>query len=167
MTSRRRPARPVRAWIVAALLVASTDISQAQLTETARVTAPVTLTFNVVDPAGVTVASGGTFRVEFDQAVLRSGRAVRISVKADADLTSPGGPSIQAANLSWTASGALNGVAVNGTLSKTQYRTVFDGIVGATTGRVDITWSVDLAGRNVRAGIHTGQLRWRIETVTP
>ena len=79
----------------------------------------------------------------------------------------PAGGSIPASSLSWTTAAAVNGVGVNGTLSKSQYRTVFEGIAGVTNGRVDLTWSLDLGNRNVRAGTHTGQLRWRVETFNP
>ena len=156
------------ALLVAILaLLAPGSSGEAQVVESVRIAAPPMLTFDVPDVDVVTYASGGSFRVSFDQAVLRSGRAVRISVKGEGDLTSPGGPAIQAASLSWTTSSATNGVGINGTLSKTQYRPVFEGVAGVTTGQVDLTWSLDLGNRNVRAGIHTGQLRWRVETFSP
>ena len=151
---------------ILALLAPGTS-GEAQVVESVRIVAPALLTFNVPNVNVVTYASGGTFRVSFDQAVLRSGRVVRISVKSEGDLIAPGGPSIQAGNLSWTTAGALNGVGINGTLSKAQYRAVFEGVTGVTSGHVDLTWSLDLGNRNVRAGIHTGQLRWRIETIIP
>lgn len=151
--------------VVCALLVWRAE-GEAQV-ESVRITAPALLTFDVADAGLVTYASGGTFRVSFDQGVLRSGRAVRISVRADSDLAPPTGPPIQATSLSWTSAGAVNGVGVNGTLSKSQYRTVFEGLPGSTAGQVDLTWSLDLANRNARAGVHTGMLRWRIETFIP
>ena len=158
----------VPALLVAILvLLAPGSGGEAQVIESVRITAPALLTFDVPNVDVVTYANGGTFRVSFDQAVLRSGRAVRISVKAEGNLTSPGGPAIQATSFSWTTSGAANGVGINGTLSRTQYRAVFEGVPGVTTGQVDLTWSLDLTSRNVRAGIHTGQLRWRIETFNP
>ena len=148
------------------VLLAPGSMGEAQVVESVRVTAPSLLTFDVADVDVVTYASGGVFTVSFDQAVLRPGRGVRISVLG-MDLTPPSGAAIQASALSWTTSGAINGVGVNGTLSKSQYRTVFEGVPGVTTGRVDLTWSLDLGNRNVRAGTHTGQLRWRIETFIP
>jgi hypothetical protein len=156
------------AWLTVVLLaVAQGWIGEAQVIESVRITAPPLLTFDVADVDVITYASGGVFTVSFDQGVLRSGRAVRISVRAEGDLDSPGGPRIPAAALSWTTSGASNGIGVNGTLSKSQYRTVFEGVAGVTSGRVDVTWSLELGNRNVKAGVHTGQLRWRIETFNP
>ncbi len=155
-------------FVLVALVASLIARGEAQLVETLRITAPAMLTFDVPDVTQGTSATGGTFRVSFDQAVLRSGRAVRISVRAESDLATPGGgPRIQAASFSWTTSGVANGVGLNGTLSRNQYRTVFEGMPGATSGAVDLTWSLDLAGRNVRAGTHTGLLRWRIETFVP
>lgn len=139
---------------------------EAQVVESVRITAPPLLTFDVADVDAVTYASGGTFTVSFDQAVVRSGRGVRISVRGE-DLTPPSGAPIPASALSWTTAGAVNGVGANGTLSKNQYRVVFEGVAGVTSGRVDLTWSLDLGNRNVRAGTHTGQLRWRVETFNP
>ncbi len=148
------------------LMLAPRPIGEAQTVESVRILAPPLLTFDVADLDAVTFASGGTFTVAFDQAVVRPERGVRISVRGE-DLAPPAGASIPAASLSWTTSGAVNGVGVNGTLSKTQYRTVFEGFAGAASGRVDLTWSLDIGNRNIRAGTHTGQLRWRIETFNP
>ena len=148
------------------IMLAPGPIGEAQTVESVRISAPPLLTFDVADVDAVTFAAGGTFTVAFDQGVLRPGHGVRISVRGE-DLTPPSGASIPASSLSWTTSGALNGMGVNGTLSKTQYRTVFEGVAGAASGRIDITWSLDIGNRNVRAGTHTGQLRWRIETFNP
>ena len=154
-------------WLIAMLVMLSPPwTGEAQVVESIRITAPPLLTFDVADVDTVTYASGGTFTVSFDQAVVRAGRGVRISVRGE-DLTPPAGGSIPASALSWTAAGAVNGVGVNGTLSKNQYRIVFEGVAGVTSGRVDLTWSLDLGNRNVRAGTHTGQLRWRVETFNP
>lgn len=152
---------------VALIVLGPVRAGEAQVVESLRITAPALLTFDVTDIDVVTYATGGTFTVTFDQAVLRQGRAVRISVRGEGDLTPPSGAPITATSLSWTTSGATNGVGVNGTLSKAQYRTVFEGNPAATTGRVDITWTLDLGNRNVRAGTHTGLLRWRVETFVP
>jgi hypothetical protein len=156
------------ACLVAALLVLGPAwVGEAQVVESVRITAPPLLTFDVADVDVVTYASGGVFTVSFDQAVLRQGRAVRISVRGEGDLTPPAGAPVVVTSLSWTTSSASNGVGVNGTLSKSQYRTVFESLPGASAGRVDVTWSLDLGNRNVRAGTHTGLLRWRIETFLP
>ena len=153
--------------VAAIVLVGPAWVGEAQVVESVRMTAPPLLTFDVSDVDVITYANGGTFTVAFDQAVLRQGRGVRISVRAEADLTPPAGAPITVASLSWTTSGTMNGVGINGTLSKSQYRTVFESTPGAASGRVDITWSLDLGNRNVRAGTHTGQLRWRVETFIP
>ena len=154
-------------WMIAVLVMLSPAwTGEAQVVESVRITAPPLLTFDVADVDAVTYASGGTFTVSFDQAVVRSGRGVRISVRGE-DLTPPSGGPIPASALSWTTSGAVNGAGVNGTLSKNQYRTVFEGAAGVNNGRVDLTWSLDLGNGNVRAGTHSGQLSWRVETFNP
>jgi hypothetical protein len=157
-----------RGWRFAALisiLILCPTGRLAGQTETARVTAPSTLTFTVPD-VRVSTQATAPITISFDQAVLRSGRGVRISVKADGDLSPPGGPAIQASSLSWTTTGAVNGIGVNGTLSRNAYRTVFEGRAGAVSGQVTLTWSVVLS-KNNRAGTHQGSLRWLVETFVP
>ena len=60
-----------------------------------------------------------------------------------------------------------NGVGVNGVLSKTSYTVAFEGQPMATTGGVDIVWTLSAPGSAVRAGTHQATLRWKIEAVTP
>ena len=153
--------------VVALMVLGPAWTGEAQVVESVRITAPPVLTFDMPDVNILTDASGGTFTVAFDEAILRQGRGVRISVRAEGDLLPPAGAPITVASLSWTTSGTTNGVGINGTLSKSQYRPVFESTPGATSGRVNITWSLDLGNRNVRAGTHTGLLRWRVETFVP
>jgi hypothetical protein len=134
---------------------------------TARVFAPASVLFNVPD-VNVQTNAAGTVTVSFDTAILLLGQALRISVRADDDLTIAGGPAIPAANVFWTTSNAVNGIGFNGTLSRTVYTPVYESNIGAFTGRVDLAWKLSPPGAGVRrSGTRTAQLRWRFEAVTP
>ena len=137
------------------------------LPETVRITVPALVTFDVPNVTLSTDATSGVATVSFNLAVLNLGRGVRISVKADGDLTPPGGPAIPASNISWQTSNVSGGVGTNGVLSKTTYTQVFQGNVLTTSGRVDLTWRMSAPGTAVRAGTHQVLLRWRIESAVP
>ena len=132
----------------------------------ARVTTPPVVLFNVDDVSASTVSSSPT-TVSFDSAILGLGEAMRISVRADGDITMPGAVPIPSTSLTWTASNALRGTALNGTLSKTTYTPVFQGQVGATSGSIDLTWTISPSPFTVRAGTRQAALRWKFEAVTP
>ena len=138
-----------------------------QLPQTVRVTVPAMVAFSVTNVSVATLASTGATPVSFDLALLGLGRALRISVKADADLTPPSGTAIPASNVSWQTSNVTGGVGVNGVLSKTAYTQVYQGNVGALSGHVDLTWTLSPPGSAIRAGTHQGLLRWKFESVIP
>jgi hypothetical protein len=105
--------------------------------------------------------------VSFNQAILDPGRVLRISVKADGDSTPAVLGPILASSFSWTTSAVQNGIGLNGTLDKATYTPVFQGNVGAKTGRVDLSWRLAPQGPSVQAGTHQLTLRWKVESVTP
>jgi hypothetical protein len=121
----------------------------------------------VTNVSAATVATGGASIVSFDRARLKPGEALRISVKADGNLTGPGGPAIPASNISWTTSNVLNGIGINGTLSTATYTPVYESQVVATTGRVDLTWTLAAPGASILAGTHQALLRWKFEIIPP
>ena len=149
------------------LLLAAAEMSALaapQLGIGVRVTVPPSLVFQI--PNVQTATTAGPTTVTFDLVVLL-GQALRISVKADSDLTLPGGTTIAASDITWTASGAVNGVGMNGTLSKTTFTTVYQSQANATSGRVDLTWTLAAQGTSVNAGTRQAALRWKFEAVTP
>ena len=135
--------------------------------DTARVTVPAVLSFDVTDVLTSAVASPNPTRASFDTAVIPPTQAIRFSVRADGDLIGPGGSSIPASHLSWTTSNVLNGVGVNGTLSRTSYATVFEGQPTATSGGVDLAWTLAAPGTPLRAGTYQLTLRWKAEAFVP
>jgi hypothetical protein len=141
--------------------------ASAQLGETVRITVPPVVEFNAGDVAVTTNSSTGVTSISFDLAVLGAGRALRISVKGDGDLIPPTGSSIPASNVTWRASNATAGVGVNGVLSRTTYTAVFQGNPLATSGRVELLWTLSAPGKRIRAGTHQLPLRWRVESVIP
>ena len=132
----------------------------------ARVFTPATVQFDVANVNVTTLATAPT-TISFDLAVLNLGEAIRISVRADGDLTIPGGAAIPASNISWTTTNPMNGIGMNGTVSKTVYTPVFESIVGATDARIDLNWQLAPAGAGIRAGTRQAALRWRFEVITP
>ena len=132
----------------------------------ARVTTPPVVLFEVPDVSASSVASSPT-TVSFDSAILGLGQAMRISVKADGDITMPGADPIASSSVSWTTSNSMSGAAMNGTLSKVTYAPVFEGQVGATSGRVDLTWRISGPLSTPRAGTRQAALRWKFEAITP
>jgi hypothetical protein len=167
---RRKQVRPVLAAVLCAgalLTMQETAMGALALIESVRIMVPATLVFQVSNISAQTVAIGGNERVSFNQANLDPGRALRISVKADGDSTPAILGPILASSFSWTTSAVQNGIGLNGTLDKTTYTPVFQGNVGAKTGRVDLTWRLAPQGPSVRAGTHQVTLRWKVESVTP
>ena len=149
------------------LLLAAAELSAIaapQLGIGVRVTVPPSLVFQI--PNVQTATTTGPTTVAFDLVVLL-GQALRISVKADSDLTLPGGTTIAASAIAWTTSGAVNGVGMNGTLSKTTFTTVYQSQANATSGRVDLTWTLAAQGTSVNAGTRQAALRWKFEAVSP
>jgi hypothetical protein len=120
-----------------------------------------------IDDVSAASASSSPARISFNQAFLPAGQALRISVKADSTLTLPGGVLVPASSITWAASGANNGVGINGALSTGAYTPVFESGVGARNGRVDLTWQLALPPGLVRAGTAQLVLRWKLEAFTP
>jgi len=135
--------------------------------EAARVLVPPLILFEVHDPHATTEAVTGSTTIGFDDAVVAAGRVLRISVKADGELTRADGTAAPGATISWKTSGASNGVGVNGTLTRSAYTQVFQGNLAARSGSVGVTWSIAFSGTAVRAGTHQVALRWRIDTIVP
>lgn len=141
--------------------------SAASAQGTARVTVPALLSFDVPDVLAGSVASPNPSRVSFDSAIVLPLQAIRLSVRADGDLIGPGGSSIPASHISWTTSNVLNGVGVNGTLSRTAYATVFEGQPLSTSGGVDLVSTLASPGTPLRAGTYQLTMRWKVEAFTP
>ena len=161
----------IRVMLVLVFVAASVGIDAGEPPQlgvgSARVFVPAVVLFNVPD-VNVQTSASGPVTVSFDTAILLLGQALRISVRADGDLTLPSGPPIPATNILWTASNAVNGIAFNGTLSKTVYTPVYESNIGAISGRVDITWTLSPPGGTIlRSGSRSASLRWRFESVTP
>ncbi len=134
--------------------------------ETVQISLPPIVSFTVPDVGATTQASPSPTTIAFSGATLDAGRALRISVKAEGNLTGPGG-TIAASQVSWAVSNVLHGVGSNGQLSSTGYAQVFDGQAGATSGSLDVVWSLSAPGTAMHAGVYQVTLRWRVEAITP
>ncbi|CAN5673722.1 hypothetical protein BH18ACI5_BH18ACI5_29880 [soil metagenome] len=172
MTARRVLRRlPALVILIAACGTASTTIIDARqlppLLETARVTVPAVIVFEVNDIGATSDAITGVTVISFDQTSLTPGRALRLSAKADGDLTRADGGPVPVATITWRTSAVSNGAGVNGTLSKTAFTEVYQSNILVTSGSVTVTWSVALSGTPMRAGPHQLSLRWRVDSVVP
>ncbi len=103
--------------------------------EAARVSVPPLILFEVHDPRATTEAATGATTITFDDAAIAPGRVLRISVKAEGDLTRGDGAPSPDATISWRTSGASNGIGVNGVLGKSAYTQVFQANAAARSGK--------------------------------
>lgn len=155
-----------RHLLILLLAVAGIGAREPTQVDTVRVVVPPAVLFQVAD-VGAQAAASSPVTVSFDSAVLAPGKVLRISVRADGDLTIPGGAAIPASNISWTTSNVAGGIGMNGVLSKTIYTPVYESSAGVTSGRLDLNWTLAPPGGNIRAGTRQAALRWRFEAVTP
>jgi hypothetical protein len=160
--------RSQRFLILALLIPIGAIIPMAALSESVDITLPTTVSFGVRDIANNTTGSPNPTTISFVDAQLASGRALRISVKADAiGFTPPSGAAIPVSYVSWTTSGAAGGSGSNGSLSFVTYNQVYQSNIDPVTGSVDISWSLAPTDPGVYAGEHILTLRWKLESVTP
>jgi hypothetical protein len=154
----RLPVRELRvalAAVAAALLAASVPAA-------AVVTVPGSLTFQVTDPSSATTGAPSPFVVGFDRDSGSPGSSVRISVRAQTSNFSPSYPGLDAADMSWTTSGASGGDGLWGTLN-TSFQAVFIGWEFQVSGSVDIQWTLAPLPAGTPPGTYTVILEWAFE----
>lgn len=136
--------------------------------ETVNIAIPSAVSFAVTDVSRSTTGSPSPTTISFSNASLTPGKALRVSVQADASaFTPPNGSSIPVSKVSWSIVGAAGGTGWNGTLSATSYTLVFQSDPSPTTGHADLAWTLAAPGSGVRAGIHQLTIRWKVESITP
>lgn len=136
--------------------------------ETVSIAVPPAVSFSVTDVSSSTTGSPSPTTISFSNASLNPGKALRVSVQADASaFTPPSGASISASNVSWSTVGAAGGTGWNGTLNATSYTLVFQSDPSPTSGHADLAWTLAAPGSGVRAGIHQLTIRWKLESITP
>ena len=136
--------------------------------ETVSIAVPSAVSFSVTDVSRSTAGSPSPTTISFSNASLNSGKALRVSVQADAAaFTPPSGASIPALNVSWSTVGAAGGTGWNGTLSATSYTLVFQSDPSPTSGHADLAWTLAAPGSGIRAGGHQLPIRWKVESITP
>jgi hypothetical protein len=136
--------------------------------ETVSISVPMAVSFQVTDVSRSTSGSPQVTTISFSNATLSPGRALRVSVQADAAaFTPPSGAGIPASKVSWNTLGASGGVGLNGTLGCSFFALVFQGDPAMTSGRVDLGWTLAAPGSGIRAGTHQLTLRWKVESITP
>jgi hypothetical protein len=79
----------------------------------------------------------------------------------------PGGGVISSTSVAWTAGNVMNGIGMNGSLNNLTYTPVFQGNANATSGGVDLSWTLSAPGGSVSAGTGEATLRWKFEAITP
>jgi hypothetical protein len=133
--------------------------------QTVTVSVPAAVTFNVTNVGVDTVGSPAPTRVSFSGVLLLS--VLRISIKADAPGFTPPSPStaIASSNVRWTTSNASGGSGSNGSVSSAVWTQLFQSTLLATTGRVDVTWTLAAPGGGIRAGSHTLTIRYKLEAM--
>ncbi len=63
------------------------------------------------------------------------------------------------------AAHAGGGTAFSGSLRDTDYTPIFEGDALASSGRVEVAWTLEAAGDLKRAGNHAVTLRWKVEAI--
>jgi hypothetical protein len=154
--------------VTATLLAMALCCARPVFADSVDVNIPSFLGFDVQDVTQATTGSPDPFTVAFSNAVLTSGNTLRISVIASApSFTPPAGPAIPVSNVTWTPTGAVHGSGNPGTLSGTVYSDVYDSAANATSGSVNLSFSLAAPGGGIRAGNHTVSATWKIESVSP
>lgn len=160
-------ARSIRA-VVIGVLACAFGVASADAQETVAISVPPGINFEVADISRSTAGTPGSTRVTFSDAVLDPGKALRVSVQADAAaFTPPSGMSIPAEKVSWTMLGANGGLGSNGTLSSSAYTLVFQSDPNPSSGHIDLAWSLAAPGTGIRAGTHQLMMRWKVESIVP
>jgi hypothetical protein len=150
----------IMAWAAAA--------ASATAQETVNIEVPFAVSFPVTDVTSSTSGTPTPVTISFSNATLIAGRALRVSVQADAAaFTPPRGPGIPASHVSWTTVGASGGAGSNGTLSSSSFALVFQSDPAASSGHVDLAWTLMAPGSGIRAGLHQLTIRWKVESISP
>jgi hypothetical protein len=154
--------------VLFAVIVWTAASASVSAQETVTIAVPSFLSFSVTDLTSITNGGPSPSSVSFSAASLTAGKAVRVSVIADAAaFTPPGGPGIPVAKVSWRVLGANRGTGANGTLSSSSYGLVFQANPATASGHVDLAWSLAALGSGIRAGNHQLMIRWKVESITP
>jgi len=138
--------------------------------DSANVTLPTMVSFQVSNVNLATTGSPDPTLVSFEDASIPPGYAVRISIQANStDFTPPveAGTTIPASYISWTTSGSINGTGYSGTLSATSFTVILLGNTNATSASTNVSWTLDPLPEGVRAGSHTLNATWKIESLVP
>jgi hypothetical protein len=159
----------VRSARAATLLMAVTLMARsASAQQTATVTVPVGVAFNVVNVSSNTAGTPKPVQVSYSNCTgIPSNSALHVSVKADASTFSgPGSVHIATSSVSWTATTG-SGTPSNGTLSSAAYTEVYrknNPCGGSHSGAVNLNWTLAaIAATGLRSGTHTLTIRWKFE----
>ena len=168
--SRSRAAGTLRIALLGIIAMAAAVLS-AGAQETVTISVPLAVSFPVTDVSRSTSGAPNVTTVSFSNANLNPGKALRVSVQADAAaFTPPSGSSMPASNVSWNNLGASGGLGWNGTLGSSSFALVFQSnplTTPGTSGHVDLSWTLAPPGSGIRAGIHQLTIRWKVESITP
>ncbi|PKN59329.1 MAG: hypothetical protein CVU56_01305 [Deltaproteobacteria bacterium HGW-Deltaproteobacteria-14] len=150
-----------------AVAFAALLVSRPGFGASATVTVPALVSFQIYDVNVSTTASPSSVRISFRDATMGLGESLRISVSADASTfaTPGGGTAIPASALSWTTSSAVNGTGSPGTLDSGSFQAVYDSVANATSGSVDMTWTLAPPPAGVAAGDHELTVHYRFEAL--
>lgn len=168
MSSVRLPYRVAKRVAVLGIGVSFAAVVAASGQETVSISVPFAVSFQVTDVSHSTSGTPGLTTVSFSNASLTPGKALRVSLQADAaTFTPPGGASIPAASVSWNSLGASGGIGLSGTLAASSYMLVYQSDPARTSGHVDLEWTLAAVATGVRAGTHQLTIRWKVESITP
>ncbi|HYO15014.1 MAG TPA: hypothetical protein VE685_17610 [Thermoanaerobaculia bacterium] len=103
--------------------------------------------------------TAGPSLLSFRHALLQPGRKLRIGVRIEGLERGTGH------RVSFKTAAARGGTGFRGRLRPTEFTTVFESAPAASSGSVEILWTLDAAGRTSRAGPREIMLRWKLESI--
>ena len=134
--------------------------------ETVDITLPANVSFDVVDVKEDTEADSVT--LSYIDANLTFRYLLSISIKANTTnffRPNNAGDYIAANSVSWTTSNATGGFGFNGTLSSVNYNRVYRSTKNPGNGSLLINFTLTAPGCGIRAGEHTLNCTWKIESL--
>ncbi len=168
--SRSRPAVTRRIALFGIVALAAAVVS-AGAQETVTISVPMAVSFPVIDVSRSTSGAPNVTTVSFSNANLSFGKALRVSVQADAAaFTPPSGSSMPASNVSWNSLAESGGIGSDGALGSSSFALVFQSnplMEPGTSGSIDLEWTLAAPGSGIRAGNHQLTIRWKVESITP
>ncbi len=134
--------------------------------ESITINVPAAVSFYVDDVRNTTTGTPSPTTMIYSGAHLTAGHSFRLSAAASAaTFLGPGGTQIPVSLVTWQVSSSIGGNGVSGTLDHVSYHSVFESFANPMSGRCDITFRLGALPARVRAGSHSVNIVWKVESL--